>query len=320
MFFKNNDIATFKLYCEVAFTYENGNNFPGLLKLEQEEMLPLLGSTLFATLQAQAQASSIAPQYEEVMHLVRGYVAPACVLKTLALRSYKITDSGAKKTSSDGTDNLFRWEYEEVKESLADAACEAYEKLVAYLIAHATALGWTNPQTDCIFNSALELADCIALHQPYRVFRLMLPIIKIVEKTFIYQTVGDDFYKALIAKANPDADEKAVLDLLRLAVGNLSVYKATLQLPVKITPWGLTVMYHPPKDKTNNADQSAPDARLSTLANTSLSDGKQFLRAAIKMLNQKATDSLFPEFKNSVFYVGTTVVAKPANDKKVFRF
>lgn len=303
MLFKSNDIATFKQYINVSFTFDINNHFPGLMEAEDDYLLPILGQTLFDELKTQAAAAEVADEYKEIISLCRKVVAPLSVLLGISTRHIKIGDSGLKKTTAEGVDNVFSWEYREIKEELTEKAAKAIDRLWQYLFAHATALNWEDPSPiKTIFKSGTDFNNHYSLHQPHRIFPLLKPIIKKVEELFIWDAIGEDFYNELKVLESDGEEETKCIDLLKSAIAHFTIYKAVNELSVKKTEHGLTVLLNKTVDQPYEGEVSAPTNLMTLTRDEALRDGNKYLKKLRLFLRAKASENLFKTYYDSSFY------------------
>jgi len=321
--FKANDTATFKQYMNVSFTFDTGNNFFGLVEAEDQHLKNVVGQTLLTALRTNANATNPDHGYDELLSLSRAVVAPLSVLLGISTRHIKIGDTGLKKTSSEKTENVFNWEYREVKEELQNKVALAWDNLYKYLFANAATFEWENPQPySTIFKTAEDFKAYYPVVQPYRNFPLLLPIIAKVEKLFVHDAIGKDFLAELKENTDDDADTLEAIDLLKSAIAHFTIHKASIDLPVKITAEGFTVAYAITSDEPFANNKTGNGSQLETRRNETLKDGRTFMSKLKKLLNAKASDELFATFFESAYYTApaTERVDRNSTRKGIVRF
>jgi hypothetical protein len=321
-------IAELQKFIKVSFTYSEIKALPNIQLAEDRQIKPIIGANVYATLQDQVDGNEIL--WTDLYNCICRVSAPLSVLSDLALRHIKLSDSGLKKTSSETQENVFKWEYMEVKDQLLEAAAIALDELWQHLYANGDEYDWEDP-TDyqLAITTAKEFSQCYALHQPYRVFPLLQPIIKTVEKLFIVGGIGKTFLQELkeidsadlvIAEEDTDAQEaikktKAeVLDLLKLAIAHFTIHKAYSKLPVKITDKGLTVIYEADSDKPESGEKTAGAAEQDKIARDAMNDGRMYMGQLKKLLNDNASADLFKTYYESDLYIAPGTVKANVND------
>ena len=302
MLFKDNDIATFKQFINVPFTFDTNNTFNGLMDAEIDVLIPVIGNTLYASLNGIVAANDTTTN-PDLLSLCRRVVAPTSLLKAMPLLNVRFTQSGLKNTVSDGTTNIYQWQYRETEAALKNMRDTALNDLWKYLFTNATALGWTNPnKVVSIFNNADDFTQYYPLHQPYRMFPYMLPIIAKVEKLWIYGAIGKDFYNELVAYSGTNAAILEAIELLKNAVANYTIHKCATDLNVELTPQGLSVLFGREGDAPTKGNTAAPEKTVSALRDTTLNDAKIFIGQLKTFLMNNASVSVFPTFFSSTYY------------------
>jgi hypothetical protein len=250
-------------------------------------------------------------------------VAPLSILLGISTRHIKIGDSGLKKTSAEGTENVFGWEYREVKEELRDKSAKAIDKLWQHLHDNASEYEWTDPSpVKTIFKTGSEFSEYFMLHQPYRVFPLLKPIIKKVEELFVWDAIGKEFFIELKA-ADPSSDEDIsyAIELLKSAIAHFTIHKAVSELSVKKTENGLTVLLGDATDQPYKGERIAPDNLLTFTRDEALRDGNKYMKKLRKYLRENASETVFQTYYESDFYSKkpTEKADRNANRKGIVR-
>jgi hypothetical protein len=314
MFINDNDIATFKKYLNVSFTFNTKNKFVGLQEAEEDFVKPILGNSLYTVLKAQILLPSVPDVYKNLLHQCRKVTVPLSIYNNIATKGFIIGDGGIKKTTAADGENLYRWEFKEIENELRDKVSKAVDDLWKYLFANATALSWQNPSKfNTIFKTADDFANVYSLQQPYRIFNLFLPIVSKVEELYLYDVIGEVFYKQLIAVSTPTVLETKAIDLLRQAAAHYTVYCSVNDLNIKITEYGLTVPFGNATDSVQPNEKTATAHQLKLLKEARLADATRFLNRAKKLLNQNASNSVFATYYNSSYYVNPNTVATDYN-------
>lgn len=313
-----NNITTFKKYVRIVFTSTSDNGLPNMAKADRKFLIPVLGQSVYDALNSQVTTTVT---WTTLLDICRSYVAPMAMLSELATRNIQITDSGIKKTTSQDMDNVFRWEYLELKSNLEQSAAEALDELWQHLLDTGSTYTWTNPNTrNKLFKTAKEFKTYYAnLQQPYRVFESLQPIMVTVEDQYLKQAMGSVSYDALIDAATPSDLEKEALVLIKKAAAHYIVMQACLQLPAKLTPQGFTIQLSS-SDSANQSEQAAPDNTLSVLRSTCENTGNAYIRQLKTFLNANASGSDFAEYYASDLYIapGTTKESPNKNRTGVF--
>jgi hypothetical protein len=311
-----NSIAQYKKYVGVSFTSTTEQGLPNFESADRKYLLPILGQTVYNALTGQIESGTIT--WATLLDIVRSYVAPMATLDTLATKHIKLTDSGVKKTTGDTLDNVFRWEFEKLEDALKKDAAQALDDLWKHLIDNKATYTWTNPITtkSPIKTGADFKAVYPVVHHVYRIFPMLIAIMETVMDQHILPSIGEGFYGALESKTNPGDDEKAAMVLIKKAVAHYTIMESCTFLPARITHEGFTVLIGG-NELASQGQQHAPDSTLSALRNSCELKASGYMKLLLDLLNSKATDELFSEFKSSDLYKDpNAITTSPNKDRK----
>jgi hypothetical protein len=225
----------------------------------------------------------------------------------------KITDNGISTFENTSQQGAHRWEFEALRDMLADKGCYALEALLAHLYEHAADYGWTQPDDyKLIFTTGKDFNIYYPLYQPYRSFESMRAVVRRVEDEFIRSSIGDDFFEELRDATAPTAEEIIAIKILKKAVAPLSIATSVEMLPIKSTPYGFTVLLQA-SEKANQGEGQAPDNLLSMMRNNAERSGQSYLLQLKEYLNKTASESVFATYFASEFYVSPATTAAAVN-------
>jgi hypothetical protein len=316
------NFGTFKRYVRYNFSAEDIGSLPDTAPVEREYILPLIGQTLYTDLQTQVDADVITKP--ELLDIVRAAAVPLTVYNELPFLQVQLGDSGLRKLLSENTQGAFRWEFNEVRDTLEDKGCKALDQLITYLYANKVALAWTAPANiPVVFKTGTEFTVYYGLKYPHRTFMSLVELVSEVEEQYIGSSIGDAFLVALIAKDAPNDLEKAAIKLIKKAVANLTAMKAIEKKPVRITPHGLFVMIGDSVDDKQPKDKTAAAAQLNMQHDAAERDGKSYLQKLLLHLNTNASAEVFTDFFGSDYYTSPAVKAAKENpnaNRKTYGF
>lgn len=311
-----NDIATVRASGVKVMFFNNESSIADMDAAEERFIIPVLGKELYDILIAELDVTN--SDYADLIKAAQRAVVPLAYWLDLPNIQSQISDRGAGTFSSENMQPLHKWEYERLLASLEDKGCFALEAMLTHLNEKAIFYDWTKPDKyNSIFLTGTELSDYFTLSQPHRVFESLRPVVKKVEDQYIRRSIGKEFYNTLIAKNDPDDDEKELIEILKNAVANLTIKTACEELPARITPAGFTVLLGTSTDKPNEGESSAPDNLLSILNTTTWQSGNSYLDEARILLNTKASESVFADYFTSKYYTAPLpagTVAKNPNE------
>lgn len=287
-----------KQYVKVSFTNSN-SGLPDIVAAENKFIVPIIGSGL---LDECIDAAENTIKWK-LCNLIRAVVAPLSYWMDLATLHINIGDNGLGVNRSENQDPLHRWEYEQLKESLAEKGAAAQEAMMQFLYANKTDLGWNIPEGySTLIKTGDEFRKYYFIHQPNRTFEMLRPLLSEVEDQYLISSIGDETFKELKDYSGDDPSTIAAQRLLKKAAVNYTVNKAVELLPVKITVNGLTVALKEQNDKTEQGQQVASDSQFSRLYDSTLRSGNAYMKELIDFLDSKASDDLFKSYKDSKYY------------------
>lgn len=306
-------LPVFTQYVRYNFT---ANDIPKSLldtgPAEREYILPITGADLYNGLQAQVDANNITQP--ALLDIVRAAVVPLTVYKELPFLQIQLGDTGLRKLLSENTQGAFRWEYNEVRDALEDKGCKAIDQLYNYLYTTTLDPVWVAPERLSItFKTGAEFNRYYDLKYPERTFQTIQHLVRDVEEQYIDPSIGNVFFKELMAKSAPNADEIEAIGLLKKAVANLTAMKAIEKKPVRLTPYGLFTMIGDANDDANPKEKTAAVAQMQLQRDALERDGESYLMKLKALLNSKASADLFKTYFESDKYESPAAAAAKEN-------
>src|SRR6266498_302997 len=313
------DITTVRLNGVNVQFINDTTSLADMTAAEERFIEPILRKELYTTLLTEVDAEDT--EYDELIAKVQRALAPLAYWFDLPNIQAQITDRGTATFTSENMQPLHRWEYDELRENLAEKGCFALEKLLQYLNENKDDYAWELP-TDykTIFLTGTQFASFFPIYQPFRTFESLRPVIKQIEDQFIRPTIGDAFFESLRDKTEPTAEEAKAISFIRAATANLTIKTATEILPVRISVNGFTVTLLDAYDKSSQGHAQAPDTQMSALRQSTQRTGELYLLKLTNYLNTTASDTIFSTYKNSSYYTApsTTFINPNASRTGIF--
>lgn len=308
-------ITTFKKYLKITFTSTTESGLPNMVRADRKYLVPVLGQSVYDALMVKVTANNT--DWATLLDICRSYVAPISMLGELAYKQVNITDGGLKKTTAEGTENAFRWEYNEIKNALEMQAAEALDELWQHLHESGSTYSWTASNiASTIIKTATEFKKYYQpLQHSYRCFVSLQPVMVTVQDQIINDVITKDFFVYLRDKEDPTNEEKTAIDLLKKAAVYLTIMQATGQLSVRISANGFTVMMGDASDEPYKGQNAAAD-QLSLLRSSTEKTGTSYLQQLKKYLNETATASIMPIYFNSNKYKAPGTIIISPNQKR----
>lgn len=290
-----------------------GSSLADMQAAEERFLLPILGQTLYQTILS--EANNAESDFNNLIAKARRALAPLAYWLELPHIQTQITDRGLATSESENMKAAYRWQYEAMRESLADKGCFALEKMLEHLYEKQEDYGWEQPaKLKLIFTSGAQFAEYCTIFQPHRTFENLRPIIRQIEDQYIRNTIGDNFFESLRDNNNPGVEDKKVIELIRLTVANLAIHRAVEVLPAKISSEGFTVALRDAADSVYPKDQHARNEQLSLLYHSAKQSGETYLVKLADYLNKTASATVFQIYFQSEYYTAPdTVVPENPN-------
>jgi hypothetical protein len=300
------------------------SSFPNWDVAEQRHLLPLIGEEMYAKLVAIAADNAANDQDKELLKKVRAVIAPLSYLIELPLIHSQLTDAGLRVISTDTMQAAHRWEFNEVKNYFEEAGAFAIENLLKFLFKHkADYAEWTGSEEfkaldALVFKTAADFAWYFPLAQPFRLFWDFRPLIKEVQDFYVVPAIGADFFTELMADAEPSAEQKAAMIIIKKAVAQYTIIKAIEKRSTQIGTQGFTVKVLGAYSEGVDFDkQDAPDSRLSLLYRACERAGDSYLLQLKEDLNKKASAELFNTYYTSDLYEAPATEKQNPNDNRI---
>lgn len=290
-------------------TISNANSNSSLPKqrlAEDEFIKPVIGDVLFAGLQDQVTTGPVTQV--DLLDKVRLPLAFLAYYKELPLIHTIITDSGLRNVTNDKIQGAYRYQYENVLQHLENEGLAGLERLFEFLMANqgdytdwvsSTAYARLNKN---LIKTGIDFTKYYYLFQPNRTFFALQPVMQEVEDLFIKSIMGDTFFTYLKNVADPSDEEKIVIDLLKKAIANFTIFKAISKLSVRVRPEGFTVMIGT-LDRSPQGEANASMLQLELLHQETYKDGNSYLDRAMVYLNANASVSVFADYFTSSYYL-----------------
>lgn len=226
-------------------------NIPNMDKAAWKYIIPLLGKPFYDDLQTKYTGSSLsAGELILLKHIQLPLVAYA-YLDNSGLLHATITDSGVRRTSTSDMPTVYKWEFDELMNTIRTAALDGVEMLLDYLFANKVSYAlWTaGPAYSIISNRIIktgkEFSEQYVLFHPYRTFWKLLPIMKDAEELYMTAPIGRDLLNWVRSQDAIVVDDNGanvdVKEFFKKAAAFFTIYMATRHLPVRFNEEGFTV-------------------------------------------------------------------------------
>lgn len=221
-----------------------------------------------------------------------------------------ITDAGMQIISDETHKQAFQWQVEAVKTAWLTKAHLFTEELLIFLESNkADYPEWANSaayteRIDSLLYTARQFNDAFFIKNSRRLFLALKPIIRSIELKYARPTLSGDYYSDLIEDlqaGHPDADDNAILTMIRPAIAKLSMAEAITRFSIEVFPEGVYANLASSfgtiaaKNPSNKLDKAMVIERLTA-------DGNAEFQAVQKYLDANASDTKYPLYFQSSRY------------------
>lgn len=279
---------------------------------------PALGPEGWADVKAKYDANTTDAKYKELIRLLQGAIAWYGTRLYIPVGQLQISDAGVRINVNDEFKQAFEWQIDNLDESCANAADSYLEAALAYLEQEkATFTAWSTSTTysesrQFFVNSATMLNDLAGVSLPRRIFRKVIPELRKIQFSDVYNAMGKDQYLELRTQwlaGNVTPNNKELLNFIQPAMAMLGIAKAVSSLTIEFSDLGIT-------SSTNTIlkqkIRQAADADMrSFFIREKQKDGMDYIAQLINYLYDNV--DTYPLYKASSAYKGEERVSTIGN-------
>ncbi len=291
------NIVTLRKYVRVSHSATNVS-MPDFKNVQRKYLVPLLGETLYQTIENEAITNPSEPS--ELLELCLMAVTSLAYYHDLAIGAVSITDLGLANMAAGDNGTIPRWLYKELEKSFAQKSESALEDLYTFLL-KTKPEGWEMPDAlnTCI-TSGLEFNSIYKIDQPHRTFQALRPIIKEVEEMTISPVISEAFLEVLKEMSPDDDIKRKAIQLLKKTAVYLAISESCSMLPVRVSADGFTVSLASNIDLPNQGQQQASDTDLMRMMSSTKAKGDSYLAKLKEWLDSNADYEGFSTYFNSI--------------------
>lgn len=221
---------------------------PNFTRAEQKYLVPLIGATQYNTLVTANDAGTLDANQTILVKHLRLVAASYAYYDEAGIQLLKFSNSGIQNINQGGNERVFKWQLDELKETLLRSAHDGTDVLLNYLFTNkATYPQWTASAEYTKINTLLirtgtDLNDQYMMYQPQRCLFLMQGIMNDVQRMALQEDIGEELLLYLRDVAAPTAKEKECIGFLKKALAFYSVAKACQHMAVSWTNGIFTIL------------------------------------------------------------------------------
>jgi hypothetical protein len=300
----SSDIETLKPYIRLA---------------ESEFIKPVIGKVLLKSLQdyydSEASGSSEIELWDELLAKVQLPLINYAYNLYVPIGQVQVSDAGIHITSNDTKKTAFQWQVEKVEKAWLNTAHNFMEDLLEFLDENKdTFTDWSGSAEydaahSLFINSAKEFNEEFFINKSRRLFVHLIPIIKSVEKKFVYPTLGKDYYDELkdliLGEGSGDIsdDDQVIIDKIKPAVAHITISRAISELGVEILPDGIFEAAVIQNGSMESQRTAATAENKNELRGQLLDEGQSELREVQMYLDANASETKYATYFGSDKYV-----------------
>jgi uncharacterized protein DUF6712 len=323
------DISDVQKYVAVANDIALTGLLPEINEIEENVIIPHIGSAFYVEIEAAYQAAPTAPQ-QLVIDRLQECIGNLAVGQYLDTVQISISDTGLTRAEGGSEKTAYKYQKEEAKGQMLRKGWLALENLLAFLeTAKATYPTWAaSPEytvnKELIINSAGMFDKHYSINKSRLLYHALRYILKQVEEMEVEDVIGTallDEIKAEILVAGVSGDNQKLLDrFIYAAVANLAIVRGLSDMIVKLDVNG-AVVYDKLAMKgegTYEQDNIAPLDRISAKKFNVQNVAAKYLEKLKNYLNINASATKYAAFFNSELYEAPITDSDEEYDSNVF--
>lgn len=315
-------IAQVKEVLRIA-SVDSDSSLPDIADAEYTHIIPKIGKELYNELHTAYRANTLSSIQAELLLKIQKPLAAFAYYDGLAMQHAMITDAGVRRTTTDNMPSAYRWEFDEVKQTLANKAEQGMEALLEWLEDNKasfptyTASEAYEQRSKYLVKSATDFSTQYRIKQKFRTYSALMSIMDDVEQLYINSLIGEEFFTELKTDAAPTDLEKEVIAALKKAICHFTIHHGFEKNTVHMTDQGPSIYDRYADRGGSERAQPTPDMMTFTMQ-ALMRDGQTYLKKAKKILDTNASESVFPTYFASKYYTSPSTEAVDHNKGRGF--
>lgn len=307
--------------------------------VETQTIKPLLGSVLYAWLQAAYDAPGFNPAGPgldaQLLRAVQAPLARLSVATNITMHMASIDETGVHIVSTDKSKTAFQWQTNQLQELLHRRGNRGLDALVEWLEEHrddapelkawaASTAGQRHRRE--LFTSTAEFHEYEGISESRQVFEALRPMRRRMESFELQRVLGAEFLHELreqVRTRTVSSENQMLLGTYVLpALACLTIGHAVTELGLRLTGEGIDLAIARMDDANAKEADAGLDALLASKVNTALMDAHRFLTRLTDYLDRTASATRFATYFASPTYTNPNQVAAPVDTAaaKIVRF
>jgi len=303
----------------VSNTIENW--FPYIGEAQETFIKPVLGDSLYLQLQETAHPIFLGPEQKpmdtrlvDLLEMIRKPLALYALWLGAGEFGVSVSSQGIQVIETPTHKTAPQYRVQNLKENWIRRANTALDLVLKFLDEHREDYpAYICQDADLFIRNTLEFNTEVDIRESRRVFVALKPVIRSVERKYIRPTLSaelfDELKQVLQSNAEMSKEQKALLDLIRPALAHLTISRALMEISIDVLDWGIF-------DTAGNtfanvsSKQASNKDRISIMADVNQRDGEAELKALQQLLDETASETVYPLYFHSSRYAGKAKAEK----------
>lgn len=285
---------------------------PYINEAEKVFIKPFIGTEFYEQLKEEANSSSSGYSgYEDVLALAQTAIALYALYLGVDEMALSVSSQGIQVVASDSHKPAPQYAVLNLKETWIARAHRNMDFLLEYLDEHKEDFPLYLPATDGLFiTSAKDFQQYVDIRGSRRLYISLKPIMKNIERKFILNTLGKDYYDELKEKINSSGsdvlsdDDQDIIDRISPAIAHLSIARALQEISIDVLDWGVfdtaANSFDNVRGKANTNAQ-----RIGVMLEANQRDGEAEIKQLQEYLDTNASTDKYATYFASTKYIGS---------------
>jgi len=291
------------------------NWFPYIDEAQESFIKPVLGNVLYNQLQDLMALDPVPPDdgiteanLVKLIEMIRKPLALYALWLGADEFGVSISSQGIQVIETPTHKTAPQYRVQNLKENWIRRANAALDLVLKFLDEHRENYpAYICQDADLFIRNTLEFNSEVDIRESRRVFVSLKPVIRSVEKKYIRPALSaelfDELKQVLQSNAEMSKEQKALMDLIRPALAHLSISRALMEISIYVLDWGIF-------DTAGNtfanvsSKQASNKDRISIMAEANQRDGEAELKALQQLLDETASETVYPLYFHSSRYAG----------------
>ena len=297
----------------VSNTIENW--FPYIEEAQETFIKPVLGIGLYEQLQDAMALDPVPPDdgttlenLAKLLEMVRKPLALYALWLGADEFGVSVSSQGIQVIETPTHKTAPQYRVQNLKENWIRRANTALDLVLKFLDKHREDYpAYICQDADLFIRNTLEFNSEVDIRESRRVFVALKPVIRSVERKYIRPALSselfDELKQVLLSNSEMSKEQKALMDLIRPSLAHLTISRALIEISIDVLDWGIF-------DTAGNtfanvsSKQASNKDRISIMAEANQRDGEAELKALQQLLDETASETVYPLYFHSSRYAG----------------